>query len=127
MPDAEKVILFPRYTSFVGPGVYYSPAMNVRDYLRADVSFWRGNEIGTLFALNVTTEQSPDLTCWSNLATFTTTADLEDLQSMDLTMDWFHLKLVVVQSGGNTPALTCWAVANLQRRDIGGATGHERE
>lgn len=118
MPDVEKVILLPRYTSFAGPGTFLSAAINVREFEKVDASFWRGNEIGSLLVLTVILQQSPNLEDWTTLATFITDPDQENVQGADLTMDWLRM-LVEIQGGGATPALTCWAVANFQRRNTG--------
>lgn len=114
MADVQKIILIPRYTSFVGLGTFYTTPINVREFCHADVSFWRGNEFGTITTLGVGLEQSPDLTTWTGLASFTTAADDEDCQSADLTMEW--LRMAVYMTVGTDPAFSCWAVGNFERR-----------
>jgi hypothetical protein len=114
MADVQRIVLIPRYTSLVGPGTFYFPAVNVREFCHADVSFWRGNEFGIIGVLQVRLEASPDLATWSELASFTAAAGSEDCEPVNLTMDW--LRPVVCVQGGTYPAFTCWSVGDFERR-----------
>jgi hypothetical protein len=114
MADVEKVILIPRYTSFVGIGTFYMAPVNVRDFCQAEVSFWRGGHIGTLGTPSVVLEESPDLATWRDLATFRTSEGTEEVQSVALAVDW--LRVVVKVTTGAVPAFTCWSTGNFERR-----------
>ncbi len=115
MADREKIILIPRYTSFVGLGTFYTPPIRVRDYCRADVTFWRGAGFGTNMTLYAVIDGSPDLSVWSTLANFQTTPDSEHTVSMDLTTDWIRAGVIVAY--GSDVAFSGWMVGNFERRE----------
>jgi hypothetical protein len=113
--EVDKVILLPRYTTLVGKTDFITAPINVRPYAEANISFWRGNELGTVTSLTVTVQESPDLTEWKSLQTFSTAADTEETKSASFTMDWIRLK---VEIDGSEPSITCWCVAEFVRREV---------
>jgi hypothetical protein len=115
MADREKIVLIPRYTSFVGLGTFYLPPVRVRDFCSADISFWRGVAMGTGLNLLVKIEESPDLSLWRDLATFGTTAAVEFDESMEFTTDWIRAGVFVI--GGTAVAFSAWMVGEFERRE----------
>jgi hypothetical protein len=113
--EVDKVILLPRYTTLVGATDFITAPINVRPYATANISVWRGAMLGTTPTFSLVIQESPDLTEWSTLESYSTGAGSEDTKSVTFTMDWIRVKVTI---GGAQPGVSCWAVGEFARREV---------
>ncbi len=107
--QAVPIVLIPRYTSYVGPSTFTTVPLEVTDYARACLTFFRGR-CPTSFA--AVFEESHDAAAWTNaLGTTITTVDTSDQLSIPLTKRWFRVRINL-----STSPITCWASGLLTRR-----------
>lgn len=59
------VVLFPRYSTTVGTGVYPSFPIDVTAFERLSVTLWRGMLIGTTPGFGITFQESNDRDAWT--------------------------------------------------------------
>jgi len=111
----QKQIIVPRFTSFAGAGTFATAPLNVRAFSEAYFMFLHvGVLTGT--ADDVYVQESHDLETWTDigaaLPSFSYTNDEAELRSLRL--EWMRLRIVL---SGTDPAMTCWCVADLIRRE----------
>jgi hypothetical protein len=111
--DVTKVVLLPRFSSFVGASTFNTPPMSVGEYASANVNAWRANLFGGSPTFQVVVQQSLDLSTWYNLATISPSANAEAAAAVTLTMAWLRLSVTL---GGTTPSVTCWVVGDFLKR-----------
>ena len=111
VPEVQKVVLIPRFSTFVGPvtgsQTFYMPPMNVRRFSNAQVSAW----LGPVGSLEYVVEQSPDMEHWSAIATMSPSAGEEVVESLDLSAEWIRVSVVVTGGG------TGWMVGDFVARE----------
>ena len=110
----ERVVLVPRFTSFVGVRTFVSQPMSVRRFVSAWLTAWRSDGIGSP-SVQVAVEQSTDLLSWYSAGTAAQpAANDEDSEQLNFDADWMR---VVVTVGGTDPAVTVWAVGDFVARE----------
>jgi hypothetical protein len=118
--ELVPLILFARYSSFVGAGDYTTLGMDVTAYASALVNMWRRAILGTgATSCLLTFEESTDQGSWSNCSVTTGSnpvtlqAETERLSVVTLNKRWFRAKVTL---NGTGPSVTCWAVGSLEQR-----------
>ena len=107
----EKVLLLPRYTSFVGAGTRLTQPMNVRAYASAIVTFTFVAGLGAGPTVLISLQESPDLEIWTDVGD---TLAHGTPESRTFKFEWIRLKLVI---SGTDPAFTCWCVGDFVLRE----------
>ena len=117
----QKVVLLPRFTTFVGAGDFLTAPVNVRQFAQGLISVWRGREsvVPGLDDFTVTLQESPDLEIWNDVASLVPDANEELSATADFDLEWVRLKINLSLDGSpaQEPSVTCWAVANLVPRE----------
>jgi hypothetical protein len=111
------VILVPRYTTYLGPGVFPGFPIEVAAFEGARISLWRGILHGTTPAFGYLFEESTDRQTWSAVpgtSFIDPGEDLEQQYPLSLTKRWFR-GTVSVQ--GTSSGATCWAQGYFVRRE----------
>jgi hypothetical protein len=111
------LVLIPRYTSYAGDATAFTTiGMDVTEYEKAIVSFWRSN--GANFgSIAITFEESMDQLNWTTCAggPFTDPgAGNEGQFQPELTKRWFRIK---VTPGGANVVVSCWCIGFLMQRE----------
>jgi len=115
----DRIVIFPRYTAFVGTGQVYSAPIDVRAYGEAILTAWQGTGLGTVPAtLEYTVEYSADLEIWVDDGSFSPAAGTEAAFLPDLRYPWLRVKAVVT---GTDPGVTAWLVGDFVYREGLGA------
>lgn len=114
------VVFVPRFTSYVGGGLFYGIPIPVAAYDVVVVDFWHGviNGVG-LVGMNLHLEESTDCSRWDPTAGTAipspyTPAVGEDQFRHTLTKAWFRLGIELMGSG---VAVTCWASGFFELRE----------
>lgn len=108
----RKLILLPRYTTFVGARTYVTPPVHVRDFASADLIAFVGEMIGSTPGIEIQAEESPNLDHWiDNGDPYDTEG--ETVGSHTFRMDWLRLRITL---SGTDPAATLWMVGNFVER-----------
>ena len=116
MPDGtERIVLLPRYTTFVGPGPFYTKPRNVRAYSNGYVTAWRSVGRGGSLAVTFVVERSSDLATWAVSSTLTPGASAEVTTHDEDTREWLRLKVTL--SGTGDLSASTWAVGDFVLRD----------
>lgn len=115
--ELVPLVMLPRYTTFAGATTFLTIAMDVTEYSKAILNAWRGPlSGGGLFKL--TCQESTDGLNWADCAgeswPVDPTQDTEDQYDATISRRWFRVKLELT---GSTPAVTCWVVGFLERRE----------
>jgi len=111
------LVLLPRYTTLAGATVYTTVGMDVSEYEKAVLSYWRSGGIGLTAAPVVDFEESTDQLNWTPCTGGPYTdpgANLEAQFQPELTKRWFRIKvtLLTAQSG-----VTLWCIGFLMQRE----------
>ncbi|MFO0931211.1 MAG: hypothetical protein U1E39_00730 [Planctomycetota bacterium] len=114
------LVLLPRYTTLCGATStsFTTIAMDVSDYEKAVVSFWRAAGMN-LTSLAITFEESMDQQNWSTCGggPFTDPGSLTEGQfSPVLTKRWFRINLTLT-TGASAAIVTCWCIGFLMQRE----------
>lgn len=110
------LVLVPRFSSYAGATTYYTVAMDVSEYSKAILSFWRSAG-ANLSSLTITYEESTDQLTWTTCAggPFADPGGNAETQHQpELTKRWFR---VGVQPAGANCVVTCWAIGFLEQRE----------
>lgn len=114
MSEVRKVVLVPRFTTFVGAQEFRGTPILVRDYAYAELTAWRSAGVGSpTFSIGL--EQSVDLVAWTSLLSIAPTAGEEETGTAQFTQPWVRFKAVL--SGGDGLAVTAWMVGQFVLRD----------
>jgi hypothetical protein len=112
------LVLMPRYSTYCGASgqTFETIAMDVTEYEKAIVSFWRtaGKDLSTI---TPDFEESMDQLLWSSCSggPFTDPgATTEGQFQPELTKRWFRMKLTLT---GTSPVVTCWCLGFLMQRE----------
>lgn len=112
--QVQKIVLIPRFTTFVGAQTFYTVPINVRDYHQVNVSTFAGVGIGSSPTIEVDVEDSPDLKFWSVHTDVSPTPGSESTPAtLVLKREWLRLKVTL---GGTNPAFSSWAVGDFVMR-----------
>lgn len=114
------VVIFPRFTAFVGAGTYWSEPIPVAAYDRLVVNMWNGaliGETGTTPEMVAMFQESTDLVTFtgctgSSTPVITVAADMQ--YSETLTKAWFRMGVALA---GMAPGVTVWARGFFELRE----------
>lgn len=116
----DRIIFFPRYTTFAGDRDWTTLSINVTSYESGDVMVWIGDVIGAPPPVTVTAffEESVDQVAWSTCSggTGTLTEGQETQFLPTLVKPWMRLRIRVGPGVGGDPTVSCYAVGYLERR-----------
>ncbi len=110
--EPTRVMIFPRFSSLVGPLTYTSAPLNARAFHRANLTMWRGSGIGVT-SFHVTLEGSPDLRYWKAVNAWDPSADVETQSGDEIAWEWIRLSITI---GGANSSVPLWVLAELLRR-----------
>jgi hypothetical protein len=116
--NVDSIVIFPRWTVFVGTTATYSGPVDVRAY--GEAIFIAGRKTGmgsTSASVAFTVQVSPDLETWLDQASLSPAAEGEDAGETGLPYAWVRVKAVVT---GADPVVAGFVVADLVRRDVRG-------
>ena len=113
-PEIRKIVLVPRFSSFVGARTFTTPPLSVAGVASATIAAWRGAALGTSVTFSIVVQQSHDLQMWSDLTTLSPSANAEATAAVSFTMSWMRLSITL---GGGTPVVNCWAVGDFLPRE----------
>ncbi len=120
MAAGEKVpmVFFPRFSSFVGDGSYYTTPIDMLGFGQFSVSGWRGKLLGTTSpTFGFLLQESADLESWENLdgVAWDPLEDGTDTKTHTPTRRYVRMAVVLATSGGSDAQATCWAVGFAER------------
>jgi|SRR5688572_13110967 hypothetical protein len=117
----RRIVVFPRYTSFVGSGSIYSPPLDVRGFASGVFVGWQGTGLGlTPAEVEYTFQLSPDLENWFDTTVLSPGAGAEVTGNVGFDYPWMRCRADV---SGADPAVTGWIVGEIVERDGLGAGG----
>lgn len=111
----EPIVLIPRFTSYAGAGDYTTVAMELREYVTATVTLWRGPLLGTSPTFKFWFEYSRDGVTWAKepVGGYDPGASAAMQISTGFPNRLFRIR---VELGGTDPAVTCWCAGSIERR-----------
>jgi hypothetical protein len=117
----DRIILFPRYTTFAGEADFTTLPINVTAYEAGDVMVWIGDVVGPTVPGIVTAifEESTDQVRWSTCggaASGALTSGQETQLEPELAKPWMRLRVEIGPGTGGDPVVSCYAVGYLERR-----------
>lgn len=115
------LVLIPRYTTYTGANAtsFTTVGMDVSDYEKAVVSFWRSAGFN-LASVTINFEESMDQLAWSTCGggAFTDPGALVEGQFQPvITKRWFRINVTINAAGGGGVAATCWCIGFLMQRE----------
>jgi hypothetical protein len=110
------IVLIPRYTSYVGGGVYTTPPIPVSAYESLVVSMWRSAGIGTMPTVGFFWRESNDLVDFEACTGGISSAPVatETQSTVQLSKAWFQLSVVLNPADA---AMTFWCQGFLILRE----------
>lgn len=114
------LVLIPRYTTYCGANAtsFTTVGMDVSEYEKAVVSFWRTAGMNVAGLQTITFEESMDQLHWTTCAggPFTDPGAVTEAQFQpELTKRWFRVNVTLnVAANG---AITCWCLGFLMQRE----------
>ena len=110
------LVLIPRYSTYAGPTTFTTIGMDVSEYEKAIVSYWRsvGANLGTIA---VSFEESMDQITWTACAGGPYTdpgASTEAQFQPVISKRWFRVTIIL--TGANS-VCSCWCIGFLQQRE----------
>lgn len=118
--NVDRIVIFPRYTTFVGSTAVVSQVIDVRRWMTANFSGWEGTGLGLIpSTLQFTLQVSADLENWFDAGTFPGSPGPGEFSaSQGLVYPWMRVKATV---SGADPVVSAWLVAEMVRRKTAGA------
>jgi hypothetical protein len=110
------LVLVPRYTTVLGNETFTTIGMDVSDYERAIVSYWRSTGVGAP-APTIFLEESMDQVTWSACAggPFADPGPNVEAQfNATITKRWFRLRYL---TGAVGAGVTFWMIGFLEQRE----------
>jgi hypothetical protein len=111
------VVIVPRWTTFSGPGDFFSMPLAISAYDRLVLSYMRGNLVGTTPGLLLLCQESNDLDAWTDCGGSTPSSSVpfvEDQFTFDLTKAWLRFGVSPV---GASTSVTCYAMGFFELRE----------
>ena len=117
----DRIILFPRYTTFAGDRDWTTLPINVTSYEGGDLRIWIGDVAGVTMAGPITAaiEESTDQATWSTCGGTGSAALAEGVEvalAPTFTKPWMRLRINIQPAIGGDPVVSCYAVGYLERR-----------
>lgn len=114
------LVLIPRYTTYCGANgtSFTTVGMDVSEYEKAVVSFWRTAGMNVAGLQTITFEESMDQLTWTTCAggPFTDPGALTEAQFQpELTKRWFRVSVTLNVTGNG--AITLWCLGFLMQRE----------
>jgi hypothetical protein len=114
------LVLIPRYSTYCGANgtSFTTIGMDVSDYEKAVVSFWRSGGI-TLTGVTIAFEESMDQLNWTACGggPFTDPGAVTEGQFLPLlSKRWFRIN-VTINAAGPSASVTCWCIGFLMQRE----------
>jgi hypothetical protein len=111
------LVLIPRYTTYSGDSIDYTTiGMDVSDYDKAVVSFWRSGG-NSLTSIAITFEESIDQLNWTTCSGGPYNdpgSNTEGQFQPVLTKRWFRIKITLTGAGAT---VSCWCIGFLEMRE----------
>ena len=122
MPNrVRRIVVFPRYTPFVGTTPVYSAPADVRDFSGGIFVGWQGTGLGLSPAsVEFTLEVSQDLENWFASTVISPAANTEEAGDVEFPYAWMRWKAV---PSGTDPGVTGWLVGDIVLREGAGEAG----
>lgn len=123
--ELVPLLMLPRFTSYVGPATYSTNPLDVSEYARANLEFWRGELAGSQVSPTPSTftahfegasEPDPAGGAWSAIVTAITSVNTYGIVELPLNRRFFRIRIVLTATPAGLCAITCWAAGNLERR-----------
>jgi len=111
----DDLVIFGRFTTFVGETKYYSLPIHVVDYESVELITWRGAMPDPADALELTMEESLDNEDWSARWTSSIT-ETEQTWIDQLKYPWLRVMVEPIQSGAAATGGTGYVIGRLFRR-----------
>ncbi len=111
------LVLLPRYTTLAGATTYTTVGMDVSEYEKAVLSYWRSAGISLTSTPVVSFEESTDQLTWTTCTGGPYTdpgANSETQFQPELTKRWFRIS---VQLPTAQSAVTLWCIGFLMQRE----------
>ena len=113
------LVLIPRYSTYCGAnGTQFTTiAMDVVEFEKAVVSFWRSSGVG-LTSVTINFEESMDQLIWSTCSggPFTDPGATTETQVSPVTSKrWFRINITINCAG--SASVTCWCIGFLMQRE----------
>ena len=111
------LVLLPRYTTLAGATVYTTVGMDVSEYEKAVLSYWRSAGVSLAAVPVVLFEESTDQLNWTPCAGgpyVDPGANLETQFQPVLTKRWFRISVALATANS---AVTLWCIGFLMQRE----------
>ncbi len=118
--EIVPIVLLPRITSYVGPGTYATAPLNVEEFFKGSVAFWRGPLVGGAAEDPFVAyfEESHDAVAWTEVPP--NSVDLVDridsYEIAPLTKRWFRIRVVLAADANGVVAISMWMAGVMERR-----------
>jgi hypothetical protein len=114
------LVLIPRYSTYCGANAtsFTTIGMDVSDYEKAVVSFWRSNGVG-LAAIAINFQESMDQLNWTTCGggPFNDPGAGNEAQFQPvLSKRWFRINVTITAALADA-AVTCWCIGFLMQRE----------
>lgn len=127
--ELAPVVMLPRFTSFVGGGTFTTAPLDVSEFSKVYLEFWRGELAGSQLSpaaafsaqLEEASDPNPPGGTWTPLGSAITAVNTYTLEERTLTKRFFRIRIVLDLGNGGVGAITCWAAGDFERRIPGNA------
>jgi hypothetical protein len=111
------LVLMPRYTTLAGAAIYTTVGMDVSEYEKAVLSYWRSAGVNLATVPVVLFEESTDQITWTACAGgpyLDPGANAETQYQPVLTKRWFRINVTLATADS---AVTLWCIGFLMQRE----------
>lgn len=119
--ELVPVVMVPRFTTYVGAGVFTTVALDVSAFEKVHLTTWAGPLIGdpgTGADLTAAVlEESQDGDTWSVYGTLLSLPDAHELTTVLLGKRFLRARVELAADASGVVAMTCWSVGYLERRE----------
>jgi hypothetical protein len=124
--ESVPLVMIPRFTSYVGPSTYSTNPLDVSEYAKANLEFWRGELAGSQVTppdqstftayFEEASDPNPPSGNWTAIVTAITSVNTNSVVELPFTKKFFRIRIVLTATPAGLCAITCWAAGNLERR-----------
>lgn len=119
--ELVPLVMVPRFTTYVGAGVFTTVALDVSAFGAVHLATWMGPLIGDTGAGAALTsaelQQSEDGEDWEILFPMIAGADQHDLVMSPLPRRYLRARIELAADTSSVVAVTCWSTGYLERRE----------